>query len=49
MILLSASVLAEARLVVRVQPANSALKTNVEGYIGPWAIATSMTCSVFAG
>ncbi|MDM8350239.1 autotransporter assembly complex protein TamA [Pseudomonas sp. sp1636] len=32
--LLSTSVLAEARLVVRVQPANPALKANVEGYIG---------------
>lgn len=32
--LLSSSVLAEARLLVRVQPANAALKANVEGYIG---------------
>lgn len=31
---LSTLVLAEARLVVRVQPANAALKENVEGYIG---------------
>jgi len=34
LLLLSASVVAEARLVVRVQPANAALKENVEGYIG---------------
>lgn len=34
LLLLSSSVLAEARLVVRIQPANSALKSNVEGYIG---------------
>ena len=32
--LLSTSVLADARLVVRVQPANAALKENVESYIG---------------
>jgi translocation and assembly module TamA len=34
LLLFSASVLAEARLQVRVQPANAALKENVEGYIG---------------
>ncbi|NQD96124.1 outer membrane protein assembly factor, partial [Pseudomonas sp. CrR25] len=32
--LLSASILAEARLLVRVQPANKALKANVEAHIG---------------
>ena len=34
LLLLSAPALAEARLVVRVQPADKALKANVEGYIG---------------
>lgn len=34
LLLFSASVVAEARLQVRVQPANAALKENVEGYIG---------------
>nr|WP_298140434.1 autotransporter assembly complex family protein [uncultured Pseudomonas sp.] len=34
LVLFSASALAEARLQVRVQPANGALKKNVEGYIG---------------
>ena len=34
LLLFSASVAAEARLQVRVQPANAALKENVEGYIG---------------
>ena len=33
-LIFSASVFAEARLQVRVQPANAALKENVEGYIG---------------
>ncbi len=32
--LLSAAALAEAQLRVRVEPANSALKSNIEGYIG---------------
>ncbi|MBS7691333.1 hypothetical protein I0E98_16360 [Pseudomonas lalucatii] len=34
LLLLSASILAEARLEVRVQPANKALKSNIEGHIG---------------
>ena len=34
LLLFSASVVAEVRLQVRVQPANAALKENVEGYIG---------------
>lgn len=34
LLLLSATALAEAQLRVRVEPANSALKTNIEGYIG---------------
>ena len=34
LLLLGSSVLAEARLLVRVQPANSALKDNIEGHIG---------------
>nr|WP_298166693.1 autotransporter assembly complex family protein [uncultured Pseudomonas sp.] len=34
LLLFSASVVAEARLQVHVQPANAALKENVEGYIG---------------
>lgn len=34
LLLFSASVFSEARLQVRVQPANAALKENVEGYIG---------------
>jgi translocation and assembly module TamA len=33
-LLLSASALADAQLRVRVEPANSALKSNIEGYIG---------------
>ncbi|WP_282875881.1 autotransporter assembly complex protein TamA [Pseudomonas peli] len=34
LLLLSATALAEAQLRVRVEPANSALKSNIEGYIG---------------
>lgn len=34
LLLLSSSVLAEARLLVRVEPANKALKDNVVGYVG---------------
>jgi translocation and assembly module TamA len=34
LLLLSSSALAEARLLVRVEPANKALQNNVEGYIG---------------
>ncbi|PTS86408.1 hypothetical protein DBR00_02305 [Pseudomonas sp. HMWF032] len=34
LLLLSAAALAEAQLRVRVEPANSALKSNIEGYIG---------------
>ncbi|WP_339523962.1 autotransporter assembly complex protein TamA [Pseudomonas sp. EA_35y_Pfl2_R111] len=34
LLLLSATALAEAQLRVRVDPANSALKSNIEGYIG---------------
>jgi translocation and assembly module TamA len=34
LLIFSTSVVAEARLQVRVQPANAALKKNVEGYIG---------------
>lgn len=34
LVLLSATALAEAQLRVRIEPANSALKSNVEGYIG---------------
>ncbi|WP_369959327.1 autotransporter assembly complex family protein [Pseudomonas benzenivorans] len=34
LLLLSATILAEARLEVRVQPANKALKSNIEGHIG---------------
>jgi translocation and assembly module TamA len=34
LLLLSASALADAQLRVRVEPANSALKSNIEGYIG---------------
>ncbi|TBU97621.1 autotransporter assembly complex protein TamA [Phytopseudomonas dryadis] len=34
LLLFSSTLLAEARLVVSVQPANNALKSNVEGYIG---------------
>ncbi|MBP8203835.1 MAG: outer membrane protein assembly factor, partial [Pseudomonas sp.] len=33
-LLLSAAALAEAELRVRIEPANSALKRNIEGYIG---------------